>query len=73
MLAKKNLKFSLNKQDNTIIFNLSFVLLPTKINLILKKQDQKKNILVAYGSGHIKIIFLLVIKVIAFYIQTFII
>ena len=35
ILLKKNLEFTLNKRDNIIIFNLSFMLLLAKIDSVL--------------------------------------
>lgn len=63
---KKRLKFVLSKRDNIIIFNISFILLPAKIDLILEKQSCKKNILKTCGTGYIKIVFTFLTKVIAF-------
>ena len=50
-----------------MIFNLSFVLLSAKIDPSLKKQGYKKNLLIAYVFGYIKISFVLIIKIIVFY------
>lgn len=50
------------------MFNLRFILLLIKVNRILKKQNNKKDILVICNFDYIKIIFVLLIKVIAFYI-----
>lgn len=49
------------------------MLLPAKVDLIPKEQKCKKDTLIAYRSGHIKIILTFAIKIIAFYIQTSII
>lgn len=67
-LLKKNLKFVLTRVNYIIAFNLCFGLLLAKVNLILKKLDYIKNALVAYGFGYIKIVYTLLIKVIALYI-----
>lgn len=47
VLAKKCLEFALNKQDSSVIFNLSLVLLLAKVDLILEKQSCKKDTLMA--------------------------
>ena len=67
-LPKKSLEFALNKKDDTIIFNLNFVLLLVKVNPVLKKQNCKKDVLIACNSSYIQIVFILLIKVVAFYI-----
>lgn len=66
-LLKKNLKLLLNKRDDTIAFNLSLILLLAKVDFISKKQGCKRDALVTYGIGHVKIIFALSTKVIILY------
>lgn len=73
ILLKKGLKFVTSREDGTIIFNLSFVLLPVKINLVVEEQSHKKDALVAHVIGYVKIIFALLTKVVAFYIKASII
>ena len=68
---EKNIEFVLGKQDH--IFNLGFVMLLTKVNIILEISKRKKDVLMSNSFGYIKIIFLLPIKVVALYMQTFII
>lgn len=68
ILPKKNLKVVLSKRDNIIVFDLSFILLTSKIDSIIDKQSCKKNALKACGIGYIEIIFALLIKIIALYI-----
>lgn len=78
-LIKKDLEFVLSKEDSLVALNLDLVLLLAKVDSILKvdfipeKQGCKKNILMAHGIGHIKIILVLSTKVIIFHIQAFII
>ena len=36
-LLEKRLKFALSRKNNTITYNLSFVLLLVEVNLVLKK------------------------------------
>lgn len=73
ILLKKNLEFVSSSGDDTVTFVFNFMLLLAKVDLILKKLDYKENVLMACGFGHIKIIFALLIKVITFHIQAFII
>lgn len=72
-LLKKDFKFVLSRRDNTIVFNLSFILLLIQNNPNLKEQSYKKNMLVAYDTGRIKIVLVLLTKVITLYIQVFIV
>lgn len=67
-LAKKNLKFVLNKRNGTVVFNLGFVLLLVKIDLILEKQDCKKDVLEIYKIGCVEMIFGLLTKVVIVHI-----
>ena len=68
-LSEKRLKFLSHKGSGTVAFNLSFVLLPAEIDLILKEQDCKKDVLGACGIGYIKMVFALSTEVIALYIE----
>ena len=72
-LLKEGLKFVLNIGDSIIVFNLRFVLLPAKVNPVLKKQGCKRDAFVACGSGRVKMIFTLLIKVIALHMLAFIV
>lgn len=68
-ILEKSLKFILNKKNRTIAFNLNFVLLPAKVNLILEKQNYKRDILAAHGTSLVKMIFIQLTEVIALHIQ----
>lgn len=48
------------------------MLLPIEVDLIIKKQSRKKDVLVACSTGYMEIIFALLTKVVAFYLQVFI-
>lgn len=72
-LPKKSFKFVLIKKNDIFAFNLSFILLLVEINLISKKQSYKNDMFIAYNIGYIKIIFILLTKIVAFYIQVLII
>lgn len=67
-LQEKKFEFVPNRRNGTIAFNLIFVLLPAKVNFILKKRGHKKDLLGAYASGRLEIIFALFTKVIALYV-----
>lgn len=69
-LQEKNLEFISNRKNSTIIFNLSFMLLSIKVHLISEEQGCKKNALGACGTGYIKIVLVLLIKVVSIYIRT---
>lgn len=68
ILLEKGLKFILSRENSTIAFNLSLILLVVEIYLVIKKQDCKKNIFKIYAIGYIKIVFTLQVKVEIFYI-----
>ena len=72
-LVEESLKFILSKQSAIVIFNLSFILLLAKIDLILEEQSNKKATLIVCSFGRIKMLFELAIKVVALYMQTLII
>lgn len=72
-LSEKGFKFVLSKRDRIVASNLSFVLLPAKIDPVLKKRGHKGDTFVTCGSGHIKIIFTLLTEVVILYIQAFIV
>lgn len=68
ILLEKELKFVLNRENSTVVFNLGLMLLPTKINLIAKKHSCKKHAFRACGIGRIEIIFILPTKIVALHI-----
>lgn len=72
ILPEKNFKFISSRENSIITFNLSFVLLLVKVDLILKKKSCKENVFMACSTSCVKIIFTLLTKIIAFYIQAFI-
>lgn len=72
-LPKKDLKFVLNKRDDIVAFKLSFVLLPVKVNLILKNQSRKRYMLIVCSFVRVKIALILLTKSITLYVQTFIV
>lgn len=51
------------------MFNLNFILLSAKVNLISEKQGCKKNALVAHGIGRFEIVFALSSKVVALHVR----
>lgn len=56
-LLKDKIKFIQSGRNGTIAFNLSFILLLAEFNLILKKESYKKDVFIACGPSHIKIVF----------------
>lgn len=72
-LPKKGLEFVLSGRNGTIAFNLSFMLLQAEIDLISKNQGCKKDALRACGISRVKIVLRLLTKIVALYIQAFII
>lgn len=68
-MLEKSLKFVPNKKDNIVTFNLSLVLFSAKIDLILEEASCKKNVFKARDTGHVKMAFALVIKVVALYME----
>lgn len=72
-MLKKGFKFILNKKDDIIAFYLNFILLIAKVDSFLKKQSYKNNIFRNYSTNCIKIIFVLIIDVVALYVQAYII
>lgn len=70
---EKSLEFVLNKGGNIIVFNLGFMLLLVDVNPITKKQGYKKDILIAYSIGSVKIVLTLITKVVALHIQVLIV
>lgn len=64
-MPDKDFKFALSKANNIIVFNLSFVLLLAKVELISKEQGRKADALVVCSSGNIKIILALFTKIVA--------
>lgn len=73
ILSKKSLKFVLYKWGNPILLSLGFVLFSAEVDSVLEKQSRKRDALVAYGTGYIKIILALSTKVVTLYIKAFII
>ena len=68
-LPEEGLEFVSSKRDGIVAFNLRFLPLPAKVNLVSKKQGCKKDRFMACSSGRIKMILTLSTKVIAFHMQ----
>lgn len=66
---EKSLEFVLNRGGGTIALKLGLILLPAEGNLFLEKQRYKRDALMAYDTGYVKIIFVLLTKVIVLHIQ----
>lgn len=72
-LSKKNPKFVSNKKNGTLAFNLSLVLLPAEVDLILQEWGRKRVAFRVYSIGYIKIILALSTEIVAFHIWDLII
>lgn len=72
-LLKKGLEFALYRRNSIVAFDMSFVLLSIEIDYILEKQSCKKDALMFHSSGYVKMVFTLLIKVVALHIFTTII
>lgn len=55
ILLKKDFKFILSRVDNIVLFYLSFILLPAKIDFLLEEQGHKKNMLIVCDISYVKI------------------
>lgn len=64
-ILEKGLKFTSNRGNSTLAFNLSLVLLPAEVDPILEEQGRKKEAMVARGNNHVEIIFILPAEVVA--------
>lgn len=67
-MLEKSFEFISSSGNDIITFNLGFLLLLVETDLIPKKQNCKKDALVAYGIGRVKIIFILLTKILALHI-----
>ena len=72
-LPEKDLEFVLSRRNSIVAFNPSFVLLPAEVNPISDEQDRERDAFVAYDSSYVKMIFTLLIEIIALYIQALIV
>lgn len=66
-LLEKSLEFVSSRKDNTVTFNLDFVLFPVEIDPILKEYCYKRNAFAARGTGCVEILLPLLIEVIVLY------
>lgn len=69
IVSKKSLKFVLGKRNGPITFDLGLILLPVKIDPLIKEQNCKKYAFGTFCTSGFEMIFILPIKVVAFYIQ----
>lgn len=65
---KKSFKLVLRQKNGFVIFNFCFMLLSIKVNLILKNENCKKYIFIFFSFSNFKIVFVLLIKVVVFYL-----
>lgn len=73
ILPKKGIEFVASRRNDTVVFNLNFMLLPTKVDHILEKQGYKKIMLGARDTSHIKIVLILLTKVVILHIGAIIV
>lgn len=66
-MSKKDLKFILCYRHQGITTNLLFMLLPAVQELIFQEINKKKDFILAYDSHINKIVFILLTKIITFY------
>lgn len=69
-LLEKDLKFISSREDSTVAFDLGLMLLPAEINLVAEEHSCKEYMLSTSGISRVKVIFVLLIKVIALYMNT---
>lgn len=67
-MLKKGFKFVLYKKNSIILFNLYFIMLLAKIDLVSEKRGYKRDTFVARDSSCIKIVLILLIEVIVLYV-----
>lgn len=72
-LPDKGLKFVPSKKNDTVVFNLDFMLIPAEIDFILEKRDYKGDTLKVNDTGAIKIIFALSIEIVTYYMGAIIV
>lgn len=73
ILLKKIFKFVLGKRVSLILFLLYFILLSLKVYFVLKKKSYKNNAFRFFGTSYLNIVLVLLIKIVIFYIQVFIV
>lgn len=72
-MIKKDLEFVSSRKDSTIAFNISLVLLTTKIDLVVEEYSCKRYVFKICNINYIKMILVLPTEVVVFYIDTLII
>lgn len=72
-MPKTDFKFVSSKRDGIIAFNLSFLMLPAKIDPISEERDRKKDAFRAHSLSRVKIILALLIKEVTLYVQALIV
>ena len=67
-LLEEGLEFVPSEKSNSVLLNLSLMLLPAEVNSILKEQSRKGDALVARSTGHVEIIFTLSAEVVTLHV-----
>lgn len=65
---QRNLKFIPRQKNGPFAFNLGLMFLPKEINPILKEQGCKRYALMIFDFNNLEIVFILLRKVLSFYI-----
>lgn len=73
ILSKKSLEFIFNRENNTIAFNLSLLLLLVKVDSITKERGYKRDAFKTCSTSLIKIILILLTEVAILYLQALIV
>ena len=66
-LLEECLEFVPSEGSDRVPLNLSLVLLPAKVDPILKKRGREGDMLVAGGTGYVEMVFTLPTKVVTLY------
>lgn len=72
-LSEKSFEFIWSKGDNTIVFNLSLVLLLIKVDHVPEKQSYKQDALIFFTISYTIMVFAVLTKIVVLYLQTFIV
>lgn len=68
VFLKKGFKLVQSQKNSFIIFDSGLILLPAKVDLIPKKQDCKKDAFMIFGFSSFEKVFVLLTKVVTFYV-----
>lgn len=72
-MSEKDFEFVPSRRNGIITFNLGNLLLSAKFDFIAEEHSRKRYVLKIYYTGHVKMIFTLSTKMIAFHMGIFLI